>query len=100
MPPMALLLLSPWADPYDMAASCTAVPMGSCANVNMVSDYIGPPAGPITLYLCCAFLGPFAHESNGCFDLFFYHYVQGYVAPGCTDVWGRDAGGTDRSNEA
>ena len=72
-PPMALLLLSPWADPND-----TAVPLGSRANANMACDYIGPPEGPVALYARRAFLGPLAHESNGRFNP--------YVAPGCADV--------------
>jgi len=55
-PPMALLLLSPWADPGD-----TSVPPGSRANANMVSDYIGPPEGPVALYARRAFFGPLAH---------------------------------------
>ena len=72
-PPMALLLLSPWADPND-----TAVPPGSRASANMSSDYIGPPEGPVALYARRAFLGPLAHVSNGRFNR--------YVAPGCADV--------------
>jgi len=72
-PPMALLLLSPWADPSD-----TAVPPGSRANANMVSDYIGPPEGPVALYSPRAFFGPLAHVSDGRFNR--------YVAPGCADV--------------
>ena len=72
-PPMALLLLSPWADPSD-----TAVPPGSRANANMASDYIGLPEGPVALYARRAFLGPLAHVSNGRFNR--------YVGPGCADV--------------
>ena len=72
-PPVALLLLSPWADPMD-----TAVPPGSRANANMASDYIGPPEGPIALYARRAFLGQLAHVSDGRFNR--------YLAPGCVDV--------------
>ncbi|KAI9453158.1 alpha/beta-hydrolase [Lactarius psammicola] len=73
MPPEALLLLSPWVDPSDIA-----VPPGSRANANMASDFIGPPEGPVALYARRAFLGPLAKAPDGRFNR--------YVAPGCADA--------------
>ncbi|KAI0293361.1 Alpha/Beta hydrolase protein [Multifurca ochricompacta] len=73
VPPEALLLLSPWVDPSDIA-----VPPGSRANFNMASDYIGPPEGPIALYARRAFFGPLAHVPNG--------LLNPYIAPGCADM--------------
>jgi acetyl esterase/lipase len=72
-PPEALLLLSPWVDPNDIA-----VPPGSRANANMASDFIGPPEGPVALYARRAFLGPLAKAPDGRFNR--------YVAPGCADA--------------
>ena len=72
-PPEALLLLSPWVDPSDIA-----VPPGSRANANMASDYIGAPECPLALYARRAFLGPLAETPDGRFNR--------YVAPGCADA--------------
>jgi acetyl esterase/lipase len=72
-PPAALLLLSPWVDPDDIA-----VPPGSRANANMASDYIGPPEGPVALYARRAFFGPLAYKCDGRFNR--------YVGAGCADV--------------
>ena len=71
--PGALLLLSPWVDPYDVAA-----PPGSRANANIASDILGSPEGPLALYARRAFLGPLAQSPDGRFNR--------YVAPGCADA--------------
>lgn len=73
MPPEALLLLSPWVDPMDIAA-----PPGSRANANIATDFLGPPEGPIALYSRRAFFGPLAEVPDGVFNR--------YVAPGCADA--------------
>jgi acetyl esterase/lipase len=72
-PPGALLLLSPWVDPCDVAA-----PPGSRANANIALDFLGSPECPLALYARRAFLGPLVHSPDGRFNR--------YVAPGCADA--------------